>query len=269
MTADPVPTTLPALFAQVVSRRGGQPAIVTGEETLDYRQLERRSARLARALLAAGAGKGTRIALLAPDGVFWVVGFLAALRIGALVTPVSTLCTAPELAHILRHGDVQMLIGARRFLRHDYGETLTAALPGLDTARAGALWLPAAPYLRAIWLDDSTGLPWADGIENLLARADRPGVLAEVPENTLLAAVEQAVVASDPAVVIYTSGSTAQPKAVVHCHWALACHSPVLARQFALHRDDRMMCLLPLFWLAGLSTMLQVLSVGATLVYPR
>jgi acyl-coenzyme A synthetase/AMP-(fatty) acid ligase len=49
---------------------------------------------------------------------------------------------------------------------------------------------------------------------------------------------------------------------------ALARHSPELARNFALTPDDRMMCLLPSFWLAGMSMMLQVLSIGATLVYP-
>ena len=95
---------------------------------------------------------------MAPDGILWITAFLAGLRIGALVTTVSTLCTAPELAHILRNSDTQIFIGARRFLRHDYGNTLTAALPGLSEAKAEALRLPAAPYLRSIWLDDADGL---------------------------------------------------------------------------------------------------------------
>ena len=80
-----------------------------------YAELERRSARMARALLANGAGKGTRIALLAPDGALFLTTFYAALRIGALVTPVSTLTTPPELAHIVRTSDAQVLVGARRF----------------------------------------------------------------------------------------------------------------------------------------------------------
>jgi acyl-coenzyme A synthetase/AMP-(fatty) acid ligase len=56
---------------------------------------------------------------------------------------------------------------------------------------------------------------------------------------------------------------------VVHRHWSLARHSPELARNFALSPDDRMMCLLPSFWLAGMSMVTQVLSIGATLVYPQ
>ena len=38
---------------------------------------------------------------------------------------------------------------------------------------------------------------------------------------------------------------------------------------FALKPEDRMMVLLPAFWLAGMSTVLQVLATGATLVWPE
>src|SRR3546814_9979576 len=91
---------------------------------------------------------------MAPDGVLWLTTFLASLRIGALVSVVSTLCTPPELAHLLRTRDAQFFVGVRGFLRHDYGKTLAAALPGLGEANADTLRLPAAPYLRSIWLED-------------------------------------------------------------------------------------------------------------------
>ncbi|MCB2073324.1 MAG: acyl--CoA ligase [Novosphingobium sp.] len=239
-------------------------AVVTCQETLSYHELDRRSARMARALLAAGAGKGTRVALLAPDGVFWVTGFLAALRIGALLTTVSTLSTPPELAHILRTSDCQILVGTRRFLGHDYAATLEAALPGLAGGRCDEFRLKEAPCLRSIWLDDVEDLAWARPVEDLLAMADEP----DAPDDTLLAEVEREVSPGDDAIVVFTSGSTARPKAVVHRQWAVARHSPELARNFAMTGDARMMCLLPSFWLAGLSTMMQVLSVGGTLVYP-
>jgi acyl-coenzyme A synthetase/AMP-(fatty) acid ligase len=251
-------STLPALWADVVACRDAHPAIVTASETLSYAELDARSATMARALLATGLGKGTRLALLAPDGVFWLTAFLAALRIGALLTAVSTLATPPELAHILRHSDCQVLLAQRRFVKRDYATMLEAALPGL---RGNDLPQVEAPYLRTIWFDEAEDIAWAKPVAELLAQADT------VP-LTLLAAAEREVASSDPAVVVYTSGSTAQPKAVVHAHWAVARHPPVLSEYFALTPDDRMMCLLPLFWLAGLSMALQVLSLGATLVYP-
>src|SRR3546814_14759961 len=58
MQAPETPSTFPALFASVVIARGEHPALVTPDETLSYAELERRTARMARALLASGAEIG-------------------------------------------------------------------------------------------------------------------------------------------------------------------------------------------------------------------
>jgi acyl-CoA synthetase (AMP-forming)/AMP-acid ligase II len=260
MTEEP-PSTIPSQFAAVVAARGSHDAIATMHETVSYDELDRRSARMARALLASGAGKGARIALLAPDGIFFVSTFLAALRIGALVTVVSTLCTPRELAHILRNSDAQFFVSARRFLGHDYASTLEAAFPGLAACAPERLRLADAPFLRSIWIDDAADLGWARPIDELLARAD--GF-----EAGLLAAVEAQVFPSDEAVIVYTSGSTSLPKAVVHTQWNIARHPPELAKLFLIKPDDRMLPMLPAFWLGGMAMLFQVLSQGATLVYP-
>ncbi len=45
--------------------------------------------------------------MLAPDSALWLTVFYAALRIGAIVTPVSTLTSPSELSHIVRTSDAQ------------------------------------------------------------------------------------------------------------------------------------------------------------------
>lgn len=255
------PSTVPALLARVVSARGTHPAIAMLDRTVSYAELDRLTGEMARALLAAGAGKGSRIALIAPDGVLWITVFLASLRIGAVITTVSTLAAPRELAHILVHSDVQFVIAARRFLAHDYAAKLEAALPGLADAQPGAIHIEAAPFLRAVWLEDADGVDWAQPIDALLAGA-------EALTPALLAAVEAQVFPSDHAVVVYTSGSTSLPKAVLHTQWTIARHPPELARLFLIRPDDRMLPMLPAFWLGGMAMALEVLSQGATLVYP-
>lgn len=253
--------TIPAQFAATVALRGGCDAVATEAETITYAELDRRSGELARALLAAGAGKGARVALLAPDGIFWVTAFLASLRIGALITCCSTLCTPKELAHMLRHSDVQFLLSARRFLSHDYADKLLAAFPDIADCRPGALRSADAPFLRAVWLEDKEGLGWAGSHDDLLARAEEVSL-------ALLAAVEAQVAPSDDAVIVYTSGSTSLPKAVIHSQWNVTRHPPELAKLFLIKPDDRMLPMLPAFWLGGMAMAMQVLSQGACLVYP-
>jgi acyl-CoA synthetase (AMP-forming)/AMP-acid ligase II len=252
------------LLRRSIAARAGNDAIVTTEEALSYATLDERSATMARALVAIGAGKGTRIALLAPDGILWLTAFLAAMRIGALVAPISTLSTAPELAYILRHCDAQILIAVRGFLHHDYAERLTTALPGLAESQ-GRLQLTEAPFLRSIWLDDVRGAPWAGTHEALLAKA----ATRDAPRAGLLAAMESEVTPSDDAVIIYTSGSTSLPKAVLHTQQSVAHHPQVLAEHFLIKESDRMMPLLPLFWIGGLMMALEVLQAGAALIYPQ
>ncbi len=252
--------TIPALLRRSVERRPLGEAIVTIEERLTYADLDARTERMARALLAEGAGKGTRVALLAPDGILWLTAFLAASRIGALVVAISTLVMGPELAHILRHSDAQILIGVRKFLRHDYALRLESAFLDLPAHRGGPLYLNDAPYLRSIWLDDAADLGWASSHAELLER--------RAPGHDLLTNIERQVAPSDEVVIIYTSGSSAAPKAVVHVHRAAALHTQMLAGHFRFVPSDRLMPLLPLFWIGGLTMALEVIGTGATLVYP-
>ena len=70
MTTPSIPSTIPGQFSAVVAARGTRDALAMLGETVTYDELDKRTSRMARALLATGAGKGSRIALLAPDGIF-------------------------------------------------------------------------------------------------------------------------------------------------------------------------------------------------------
>ncbi len=112
----------------------GHPLLICDDEVLTYGGAEARSAALAKGLLAYGAGKGTRVGLLYPNGADFVVALLAAARIGAIAVPLSTFSTAAELRGLLRGADIEILLATDAYRRRDYVAALREAVPGLDLA---------------------------------------------------------------------------------------------------------------------------------------
>lgn len=252
-----------ALVRSCAARWGDADFVVLGEDRLTYAAADARSAALAKGLLAAGVGKGTRVGLLAPNGPEWVVGWLAATRIGAVVPLLNTYSKARELGRALRHADVAHLLTVPGYLGNDYLSRLEEAVPGLAGEPAERVLLASHPYLRAVWAwaPDDDRPPWSGAVDDLLARGE------DVPGD-VLAAAESEVRPSDPMIMVFSSGSTADPKAVVHTHGATVRHAHNLNQRRELGPDDVLYTPMPLFWVGGLSfSLVAAMHAGATIVF--
>jgi acyl-CoA synthetase (AMP-forming)/AMP-acid ligase II len=223
--------TVAEILRQQSVARAEHPLLVCDAERLSYAEADRRSAQLARGLIALGAGKGTHIGLLYPNGGAFIVGMLAAARIGAVVIPFSTFATAPEIAIQLVDSDTEILLATASFRSHDYRTRLAEV---------------TAPLLRHVLID---------------AEPD------DMVDATLLEAMEHDVDDSDPLAIVYTSGSTSAPKGVVHTHASLLGHQKVLNEIRGLSSDDSLFCNSPFFWIGGIAfAVLATLLAGSTLV---
>jgi acyl-CoA synthetase (AMP-forming)/AMP-acid ligase II len=223
--------TVGDVLRQQARNRAAHPFLVCDSERLSYAEADQRSAQLARGLIALGAGKGTHVGVLFPNGAAWIIAMLAAARIGAVVIPFSTFATAPELATQLVDSDTEILLAAASFRSHDYRERLT----GMQS-----------PLLRHVLIDSEP---------------------REKVDAALLEAVENDVDDSDVLAIIYTSGSTSAPKGVVHTHFSLLGHQKVLNEIRGLGADDKLFCNSPFFWIGGIAfAVLATLLAGSTLV---
>lgn len=93
---------MPATVAQLLSARTSghdDRFVITSDERLTFGEVDRRSALLAGVLLRQGVAKGSRVGILYPNGVDWVVTWLAAARIGALTVPLSTFAPPRTRSH--------------------------------------------------------------------------------------------------------------------------------------------------------------------------
>ena len=182
---------------------------------LELRRARRPSARrFAKALVAAGAGKGTRVALLMGNRPEWVEAAFGVALAGGVLVPVNTLFEPPEIEHVLRHSDTRRARPpAAAWPTTAYDEQVAAdASPTSPTSRRGVC-LGTASY------------------DDFLAAGDAVG------DDELDAGAPPRSRPIDDALVIYTSGSTGKPKGVLHAHRAAAIQSWRFAQQLRLDPD--------------------------------
>ncbi|HNF07608.1 MAG TPA: class I adenylate-forming enzyme family protein, partial [Mycobacterium sp.] len=212
---------------------GDKPFLIDATSRIGYAELDATTRELAAGFLSAGVAKGSRVGLIMPNGVRWAQIALALTRIGAVLVPLSTLLTGPELIAQLRVASVRYLIAVAEFRGHHYLDDLHSHMAKLSA-------------LQTIWRADE--LP-------------APG------DATVVDAVADTVVPADPLLVMFTSGSSGTPKGVIHSHGnALAAvRAGLSARRIDL--DTRLYVPMPFFWVGGFGTgLLSVLVAGATLV---
>ncbi|MEU9012545.1 amino acid adenylation domain-containing protein [Streptomyces sp. NPDC048479] len=183
---DSVPNeTVADMLAAQVARTPDAVALVFGERALTYVELDAQINRLARLLLARGAGPEQAVALALPRSIGMVVALFAVLRTGAAYLPLDLDHPADRLRLMVEDTGPLCLLSTT---------AVAPTLRGEETALAPELLLDD-PGVAA----ELAGLPSGE-----VTDAERPA-FAHGVENRL----------EYPAYVIYTSGSTGKPKGVV------------------------------------------------------
>ncbi len=126
-------------LAGSVRRYPEKTALVFGEDSLTFSELDRRVNRFAQALRAEGVGPGDRVALLLPNGLAMAEAYFATARLGAVAVPVNVRWAPPELRYVMDDATPSLIIA---------GEEFRPALEGTPRTYIGASWeekIQAAP----------------------------------------------------------------------------------------------------------------------------
>lgn len=251
---------MPRFLEDVVERGGERTALRFEGRDLSYRDLNDQARALAKGLVAAGVGKGTRVGVLIANRPEWVVAAFAVGLVGGVLIPVNTFATPDERDYILRHSDASLLIFQQTLLKRDFGAELQESHPEIAVAAPGLLRCAELPALRGAVVFGGEGQGAIAGWGELVASGE--GVSDE-----LLDQMTAEVTPADDGVIIYTSGTTAHPKGVLHFQRAPVIQSWRFAEYMELGDDDVVWTAQPFFWTAGMTMSLGAsLAAGACLV---
>jgi fatty-acyl-CoA synthase len=230
----PGPLTLGGFLEQVCAAHTEREALVFDDPLRNgvtvrwtYGELLRETRAVACALIAAGVRPGNRVAVLMANRPEAVAAYFGAASAGAVVAPLSTFATGPELAQLLELADPAIVLAQTRMGRRSFVADLESA--PCPVVFEGGAW------------DDFR----------------REGAAISSDERDRVSA---AVTPDDDGLIIFSSGTTAKPKGVVHVHRAPTLQFWVQRTIFGRTPATRLWSALPMFWTAGLNT-----AMGATL----
>jgi benzoate-CoA ligase family protein len=204
---------------------------------VSYGELHQRVLRTAAGLRALGLQPEQRLLMFMADSPEFVVVYLAAMRMGAVPVPVSTMSKAAGLTELLADSRARLLA-----VTAEFGELAGEAAAG-------------APELRGILAPAGAAVP----------------TLLPVHPLESLSGEDDSVyptVADSPAFWLYTSGTTGKPKGAMHRHGAIQVVCETYGAQvLGVRPDDRCLSAAKAFFAYGLgNTVLFPLSAGATAV---
>ena len=230
--------TIPALLDRAAARFGDGTVIEYFDRHISYRELAALTVRAAAGLAGLGVGRDTPVALYLPNTPVHPIAFFGALRLGARIVHLSPLDAERELVHKLHDSGARLLI--------------TTNLPGLLPR---ALKLAADGHVERVIIGDEKAwnfpAPLADFTESDV----------HIPFDRLLAVYDEielpAVDAADIALLQYTGGTTGVPKGAILTHGNLTAAVSIYDNwntpQRAPIPGERVICVLPLFHIYGLS----------------
>jgi len=216
--------TLAGFIREVCERWPEREAAVLHLDGLDggrvirwtYADLWAQAMGVAKALVACGIGKGTRVGVLCSNRPEYLSNVFGAALAGGIPTPISTFFTPTELDEVLSVSAVSVLLIERRLLKKDYAEMLVGLEPALGTSAPGHFSSHRYPFLRHVAVvDEDLGLGAIEGRADFIARG------AGVSEETITARAAQ-VAPSDPGILLFSSGSTGKVKGIVSANRAVS-----------------------------------------------
>ena len=269
--------TIPGYLREVCTRYEGREALVLHHrdghiERWSYQQLWERSVEVAKALIAAGAGKDSRIGILMTNRPEYLSALFGTALAGGVSVALSTFSTPSELEHLVAASGISTLLFEDAVLKTDFAAMLLQLEPGIAEAAPGQLQSTKFPFLRhLVRLAGLTGsadiarpadeaFGSCEAWDTFIARG------ASMPEQVVAARAAK-VCPADTGGLFFSSGTTSLPKGIFHAQQAFAIQWWRWPRVMAVREPARAWTGNGFFWSGNVSMIVGVaLSTGGAVI---
>lgn len=227
--------TMGSLIRVQAAARPDKPALVYGERTMSYSQLDDESSRVAQGLVAAGVGPQDRVAFLDKNMPEYFTLLFGAAKVNAVTVAVNWRLAPPEMEYILNHSEVKAILIGAEFLGH---------LEQMD--------LKTNPAVVVLGTAPDGAVGYADWI------AGHEAVDPNEPSAD-----------NDTCYQLYTSGTTGLPKGVELSNRNFFGMLPVALEKWNFDEDSVSLVAMPLFHIAGSGWGMVALFAGGTDIIMR
>jgi fatty-acyl-CoA synthase len=268
------PLTIAGYVSEVARRYAGREALVmrspSGERvSWTYDDLWNRSVEVAKALIAAGVGKGTRVGVLMTNRLEHVSSVFGIALAGGMTASLSTFSTPSELEYLVQASGVSILLYDRQVLKTDFGGVLCELEPRIRTSAPGSLGSTKFPFLRRLVALDTVTAGAGDAAEDGAAVQRWPDFLAggNALSEELVEARAESVRPSDAGGLFFSSGTTSVPKGIAHAQRAFAIQWWRWPRVLSVKEPVRSWTGNGFFWSANITMVLgTALSTGGAVI---
>ncbi len=215
-------------------------AIIEPSATASYHQIDQLANRSGNALAAAGVKRGDRVVLAIDDGIQSVACYFGTMKAGAVAVP---LLPGP-------HND--------RFVRAVEDCSPAAAIVNPATA-ANPVAAAALTKLRATFVTKGPAGAASSASHQFPAWT---AALEAAPDDD----PEVPMIDLDLAAIIYTSGSTGAPRGAMLSHLNIRSNTESIVEYLHLTAADRVLCVLPFYYVYGLSLLHTHVAVGGSVI---
>lgn len=210
--------TMCGWFREITAMHREREALVLHENESvtrwSYQELAERANEVARALLACGVSKGTRVGVLMTNRPEFLSSVFGISLAGGVATTLSTFSTPAELDYLLQLSGISVLLMERNVLNKDFSEILVELEPQFANGAGTELSSLRFPYLRHVAAING-GQGQIEDWPDFLARASK------IPQS-LVDATEASVTPADPGALFFSSGTTSKPKGILSAHRGVA-----------------------------------------------